>query len=155
LTSLGNYHIAGYCCEVQIFAKFASTIWIHKNFCWLLKILMLLFNIYMIKVVYFRFLLCTWYKIRKSKQKSKSFCKYFFWERFSQHWKYLDLTTITRYYGTIMTPFKDVVLNEKIKINDSISFPHKEYIILFSFSAIHLDMDNLNLVNTIILSLIT
>ena len=37
-------------------------------------------------------------KIRKSKSLRKYFnSKYFFWERFLQHCKYLDLATITRY----------------------------------------------------------
>jgi len=57
---------------------------------------------YLIKVVYFRFFLHTWNKIQKSSWKSKSLhkylnSKYFFWERFSQHHKHLDLTTITHY----------------------------------------------------------
>jgi len=59
VAKVSHNRIVGYCCEVKIFAKFANAIWICKNFYWFLKILMFLFNIFTIKVVYFRFLLHT------------------------------------------------------------------------------------------------
>jgi len=65
---LCTYHIVGFCCEVQIFAKFADS----QKFHWLLKFLFIIF-----------------YAKYKNFHKYLN-SKYFFWKWFSQHRKYLN-----------------------------------------------------------------